>query len=74
VPRHLGLSNETTALDRVLEDEAPCLWETARSALADGDAEDAVSLVCRPLKFSACSLPHQYEYLPCRCERWRWRT
>jgi len=61
VPRLLGESQEETELDRVAEDAAE-LWETMRKALEEDDPEAAASLLCQlALKFSACSLPHQYE-------------
>jgi hypothetical protein len=61
VPRLLGLTTKETALDRVLKD-APKLWEIVRRSLKEKDPQTAASFVCQlAVKFSACSLPHQYE-------------
>ncbi len=61
VPRLLGRSMLTTALDRLLPD-ADELWNTVRQALNEDEPENAASLLCQlAVTFSACSLPHQYE-------------
>jgi hypothetical protein len=61
VPRLLRRTDQETALDRVV-DEAAELWETVRKGLGDEEPETAASLLCQlALKFSACTLPHQYE-------------
>jgi hypothetical protein len=61
VPRLLGKSRKKTALDRVV-DNADELWSSVRTALDGNDADEAASLICQlAIKFSACSLPHQFE-------------
>src|SRR5262245_47688955 len=61
VPRLLGRTEQETAFDRVVEDAAE-LWDSVREALDENEPDNAASLLCQlALKFSACSLPHQYE-------------
>jgi len=61
VPRLLRRSHTPTMLDRVIPD-ADELWDTVHESLTESDPDEAASLLCQlAVKFSACSLQHQYQ-------------